>query len=105
MIDIDSLSFSVFLAAALLLAISPGPGVAYVVSRTAAGGRNEGVASAFGTSVGGLVHVAGAALGVSLLIAESAFLFSILKYAGACYLVYLGVRMLLTRAVSFALPR
>jgi len=46
--------------------------------------------------------VAGAALGISLLIAESAFLFSILKYAGACYLVYLGVRMLLTRAVSFA---
>ncbi len=102
MIEIDSIRFSVFLAAAVLLAISPGPGVTYVFARTAAGGRREGIASSLGTAAGGLVHVAGAALGLSLLIAESAMLFSILKYAGACYLVYLGARMLLNRTPARA---
>ncbi len=83
-----------FIAAALALAITPGPGMAYVVARTVAGGRTEGLASCFGTALGGMLHVVGAALGLSVLIAQSALAFSVLKYVGAAYLVYLGIRTL-----------
>lgn len=95
-------AFTTFLLAAVALAITPGPGIAYVVARTVAGGRAEGMASCIGTALGGLLHVAAAALGLSLVIAQSAFLFNALKYVGAAYLVYLGLRMLLQkpRAVS-----
>lgn len=89
------MSFIPFLIAAVVLAITPGPGIAYVVARTAAGGRAEGLASCFGTGLGGLLHVLAAALGLSLLIAQSAVAFNLLKYIGAAYLVYLGMRMLL----------
>ena len=85
-----------FLFAALVLALTPGPGIAYVVARTAAGGRAEGLASCIGTALGGLVHVGAAALGLSLLLAQSAAAFTIVKYIGAAYLVYLGVRLLLS---------
>lgn len=91
------MSFIPFLIAAVVLAVTPGPGIAYVVARTVAGGRAEGLASCLGTGLGGLLHVLAAALGLSLLIAESALAFSLLKYLGAAYLVYLGVRMLLRR--------
>ena len=91
------MTFAAFLIAALLLAITPGPGIAYVVARTAAGGRSEGLASCLGTGLGGFVHVVAAALGLSLLIAQSALAFNFLKYLGAVYLVYLGVRMLLRK--------
>ena len=84
-----------FLIAAILLAITPGPGIAYVVARTVAGGRSEGLASCIGTALGGLIHVSAAALGLSLIIAKSALAFSLFKYVGAAYLVYLGIRMLL----------
>lgn len=83
-----------FLLAAGLLAITPGPGLAYVVARTVSGGRAEGLASCLGTSLGGLVHVLASSLGLSLIIAESAMAFNLLKYIGAAYLVYLGVRIL-----------
>lgn len=86
-----------FFIAAVVLAVTPGPGIAYVVARTAAGGRKEGLASCFGTAVGGMVHVLAAALGISLLIAQSALAFSLVKYLGAAYLVYLGIRMLLRK--------
>lgn len=89
-----------FLVAALVLAITPGPGIAYVVARTVAGGRSEGLASCFGTGLGGLLHVLAAALGVSLIIAQSALAFNLLKYVGAVYLVYLGLRMLLRKEQS-----
>jgi threonine/homoserine/homoserine lactone efflux protein len=89
-----SSSFVAFLIAATVLAVTPGPGIAYVVARTVAGGRGEGLASCLGTAVGGMVHVLAAALGVSLVIAQSATAFSIVKYVGAAYLVYLGIRLL-----------
>lgn len=93
-----------FLFAAVILAITPGPGIAYVVARTVAGGRSEGLASCLGTGLGGLVHVMAAALGLSLLIAQSAWTFNVLKYVGAAYLVYLGVRMLVRRTTLDAQP-
>jgi threonine/homoserine/homoserine lactone efflux protein len=91
------MSFIAFLVAATVLAITPGPGIAYVVARTVAGGRSEGLASCMGTGLGGMLHVLAAAVGLSLLVAQSAFAFTLVKYLGAAYLVFLGVRMLLRK--------
>jgi len=88
------MSFVAFLVAALVLAFTPGPGIAYVVARTVAGGRAEGLASCIGTGLGGLLHVGAAVLGLSLLVAQSALAFNIVKWLGAAYLVYLGIRLL-----------
>jgi threonine/homoserine/homoserine lactone efflux protein len=89
--------FLTFLLASIVLAITPGPGIAYVVARTIAGGHREGLASCFGTGVGGMLHVLAAVLGLSVLVAESALVFSLFKYVGAAYLVYLGLRLLLRK--------
>jgi threonine/homoserine/homoserine lactone efflux protein len=94
---IDSHRFLLFFAAALLLAITPGPGIFYVLARTLAGGRREGFQSSFGTFFGGLFHVYAAALGVSAILAASAVAFHTVKYAGAAYLVFLGIRMIRSR--------
>ena len=91
------MSFLAFVIAAVVLAITPGPGIAYVVARTVAGGRSEGLASCFGTGTGGMLHVLAAALGLSLLVAQSAVAFNLVKYLGAAYLVYLGIRLLLRK--------
>ena len=103
------MSLFAFLVAAILLAVTPGPGIAYVVARTAAGGRSEGLASCLGTCLGGLLHVLAAAFGLSVLIAQSALAFNLLKYLGAAYLVYLGIRMWLrqepTAAVATMAPQ
>ena len=99
------MSLVAFLVAAVVLAITPGPGIAYVVARTVAGGRSEGLASCIGTGLGGLLHVLAAALGLSLLVAESALAFGLLKYLGAAYLVYLGVRLLRRREIALVLPQ
>ena len=99
------MSMIAFLVAAVVLAITPGPGIAYVVARTVAGGRSEGLASCIGTGIGGLLHVLAAALGLSLLVAESALVFGLLKYLGAAYLVYLGVRLLRSRDTALVLPQ
>jgi len=95
----DRAHLGLFLAAALLLAITPGPGIFYVLARSLAGGRKEGTMSSLGTFVGGLIHVLAAAFGLSAILATSAVAFGIVKYAGAAYLIYLGVRMLRDRAV------
>lgn len=85
-------TFALFLATALLIAITPGPGIFYVAARTLAGGRAEGLASSFGTGVGGLVHVVAGALGISALVMASAEAFTALKMAGAFYLIWLGIK-------------
>jgi threonine/homoserine/homoserine lactone efflux protein len=78
-----------------LLAIAPGPGMLYVLARSLAGGKREGALSALGTFLGGMVHVFAAALGVSIILARSALAFAAVKYIGAAYLCFLGVRMIL----------
>lgn len=93
-----------FLVAAALLAVTPGPGMAYVIARTAAGGRAEGYASCVGTAIGGMLHVVAAAFGLSLVLAQSALAFSLVKWLGAAYLVYLGIRLLLRQPAGGALP-
>jgi len=92
---LDLPTFSVFLTAALTLAVIPGPGMFYVLTRTLRGGRREGVLSTAGTGVAGLVHTFAAALGVSAILATSAVAFAVVKWLGAAYLIYLGVKTLL----------
>jgi threonine/homoserine/homoserine lactone efflux protein len=94
---IDTHKFLLFFAAAFVLAITPGAGIFYVLARTLAGGRREGVQSSLGTFVGGLFHVIAAALGISAVLAASAVAFHTVKYAGAAYLVWLGIRMIRSR--------
>ncbi|PTM39866.1 LysE family translocator [Bosea sp. 124] len=90
----DFAQLALYIAAALLLAVTPGPGIFYVAARTLAGGRGEGIASSFGTGLGGMVHVLAGSLGVSAIVLASAELFTALKLVGAAYLVWLGFRTL-----------
>lgn len=90
----DSAHLLAFFIAATTIALIPGPGVLYVLARSLGGGRTEGIRSSFGTGIGGMVHVVAAAVGLSAIIATSATAFSIVKYAGAAYLVWLGVHAL-----------
>jgi threonine/homoserine/homoserine lactone efflux protein len=94
--------FLLFFTAALVLAATPGPGIFYVLARSLAGGRREGLLSSYGTFVGGLFHVLAAALGVSAILAASATAFHAIKYAGAAYLVWLGIRMIGARNEEMA---
>ncbi|MBO1905322.1 LysE family translocator [Microvirga sp. 3-52] len=89
---LDTTQLALFTAAALILAITPGPGIFYVAARTLAGGRAEGVASSFGTGLGGMAHVLAGSLGVSAIVLASAELFTVLKLLGAAYLVWIGFR-------------
>jgi threonine/homoserine/homoserine lactone efflux protein len=93
---LDAHRFFLFFVAALVLAATPGPGIFYVLARTLAGGRREGILSSLGTFAGGLLHVFAAALGISAILASSAVAFHTVKYAGAAYLVWLGIRMIRT---------
>ena len=99
---LDPHHFLLFFAAALILAITPGPGIFYVLARSLAGGKREGVQSSFGTFAGGLFHVFAAALGISAILAASAVAFHSVKYAGAAYLVWLGIRMIRSRNADMA---
>jgi threonine/homoserine/homoserine lactone efflux protein len=85
-------NFTLFLLAALIVAAVPGPGIFYVAARTLSGGKRAGFASTFGTALGGLVHVIAGGLGVSAIILASAELFTTLKFAGALYLAWLGLK-------------
>jgi threonine/homoserine/homoserine lactone efflux protein len=85
-------SLVLFLSAALLLLVIPGPAVFYIVGRSIGHGRGAGLVSALGIGVGSLVHTAAAAVGLSALLMSSALAFEAVKYLGAAYLVYLGVQ-------------
>jgi threonine/homoserine/homoserine lactone efflux protein len=91
----DAATLAVFCAATLALLVVPGPAVLYIVSQSIDHGRRAGLVSVLGVSTGGLVHVAAAALGLSSLLLSSATAFEVVKYAGAAYLIFLGVRRLL----------
>ncbi|WP_030907011.1 LysE family translocator [Streptosporangium amethystogenes] len=93
----DLTMIALFVAATLALLLVPGPAVLYIVTRSVAQGRSAGLVSVLGIHLGSLVHVAAAALGISALLAASATAFAVVKYLGAAYLVWLGVRKLMTR--------
>ena len=91
----DATSLGIFVVAALVLLLTPGPAVLYIVARSIDQGRRAGLVSMLGVHAGTLAHVVAAAAGVSALLAVSAAAFSAVKYLGAAYLVYLGIRKLL----------
>lgn len=86
-----------FTLAALGLLLIPGPSVVYIVTHSAVQGKRAGLASVLGIELAGLIHAIAAALGLSALLLSSAIAFSVVKYLGAVYLIYLGMRTLLTR--------
>ena len=99
------ISLPLFIAAGLLLNITPGPDLLFVIGRAAAHGVRAGVAAALGIAAGCLVHTAAVALGVAALLAASSLAFDLIKWAGAAYLLYLGLRLLRGEgAVSDAAP-
>ena len=90
--------FETFLIAGILLNLTPGNDTIFILTRSIAQGRKAGIMSVLGIATGSLVHTTLAALGLSIIIAKSVLAFSIVKYAGAAYLVYLGVRMFIDRS-------
>ncbi len=102
---LEPINFIPFLIAASVLAITPGPSILYVMARTVAGGRTDGVASTLGTAAGGLVHVMISAIGLAAVLAASAEAFTLIKLLGAAYLIYLGFRTIREANVSMMQPR
>ena len=98
----DANHWLVFFTAALALNLSPGPDIAYIVSNTVARGKRHGFAASFGVCSGSVVHVLAAAFGLSAILAASALAFSAVKWVGAAYLIYLGIRALLSAGAQFA---
>jgi threonine/homoserine/homoserine lactone efflux protein len=86
-----------FFTVTLILNITPGSDVLFVASRSISQGTKAGIISALGVFCGCFVHITAAVMGLSLIVAQSAYLFSLIKFAGAGYLVYLGIRALITR--------
>src|SRR5829696_3939167 len=93
----DVPTFALFVAAALALLLLPGPAVIYVVARSVEGGRLTGLVSVLGVELGTLLHVVFAAAGLSAIVVSSAVAFSVVKWLGAAYLVWLGLRQILGR--------
>jgi RhtB (resistance to homoserine/threonine) family protein len=96
--------FGLFLAAGVLLNLTPGPDTVYILGRSIAQGRDAGVASALGICVGSIFHTTAAALGLSAILATSALAFGAIKLIGGAYLIFLGAKMLLDRKKQLSLP-
>ncbi|WP_024769414.1 LysE family translocator [Aquimarina macrocephali] len=96
------LNFGTFILAGILLNLTPGADTMYILGRSISQGKKSGVISALGISSGALLHCLFAALGLSILLAKSATAFSIVKYAGAAYLLYLGIKSLLAKSTAIA---
>ena len=90
----SSTSFMAFVLASFALAVTPGPGVLYIVTRTLAQGRAAGIGSVFGVACGNFLNAVGASAGLAALFSVSSLAFTLVKFAGAAYLVYLGIRAL-----------
>jgi threonine/homoserine/homoserine lactone efflux protein len=97
---VSSTAFTAFLLASFVLAVTPGPGVLYIVARTLAQGRAAGVSSVAGVACGNFLNVVGASIGLAALFAVSSLAFTLVKFAGAAYLVFLGVRTLRAPAAT-----
>src|SRR5438477_11228118 len=96
--------FGLFLAAGVLLNLTPGPDTIYILGRSIAQGREAGVVSALGISLGTIFHTCAAALGLSAVLATSALAFGAIKLLGGAYLIFLGIKMLLDRRKHLILP-
>ena len=96
--------FGLFLAAGVLLNLTPGPDTVYILGRSIAQGREAGVASALGICVGSIFHTCAAALGLSAILATSSVAFVAIKLLGGAYLIFLGIKLLLDRRRELSLP-
>ncbi|MFL1453400.1 LysE family translocator [Marinobacter sp. GN3S48] len=101
MFDYSIVHWMTFLSAAVLLNLSPGPDIAFILGQTLRGGRRHGFAAMFGIWSGAALHVVMAAVGLSAILATSALAFSVVKWVGAAYLIWLGIKMLLSKGDSF----
>lgn len=101
MFDYSLLHWMSFFTAAVLLNLSPGPDIAYILGQTLRSGRRHGVAAMLGIWTGAALHVVMAAVGLSAVLATSALAFSIVKWVGAAYLIWLGINMLLSKGDQF----
>src|ERR1051325_3118418 len=97
-------NFALFLTAGILLNLIPGPDTAYILGCSMAQGREAGIASAFGISVGSMFHTGAAALGLSAFLATTAWAFTAVKFVGAAYLIFLGARMLFQKQSGLPIP-
>jgi threonine/homoserine/homoserine lactone efflux protein len=95
---LSSINFGLFIPAALVLTLVPGPVVLYIITRSVDQGRKAGLVSVLGLEIGNFFHVAAATLGLSAILLSSALAFNVVKYLGAAYLIYLGIRKLMTRS-------
>jgi threonine/homoserine/homoserine lactone efflux protein len=100
----DPTLWGLFVLASLVLLLTPGPAVLYIVARSLAQGRAAGLASVLGIHLGTIVHIGAAAIGLSALIVSSALAFAIVKYLGAAYLIWIGIRTLMARDADPAAP-
>ena len=96
--------FELFVAAGILLNLTPGPDTAYILGRSIAQGRAAGIASAFGIAAGSIFHTCAAALGLSAVLTTSAWAFTAIKLVGGAYLVFLGIKMFFQRRQRLNLP-
>lgn len=94
---LNTVNFALFLTTTLTLCVIPGPDMLYVMARSIGQGRKAGIVSALGFSIGLLAHTCAAALGLSALLMSSTLAYSLVKYLGAAYLIFLGVSMLLSK--------
>jgi len=97
----DMAHLGLFLAASVVLLLTPGPAVLFIVARSIAQGRTAGLVSVLGIHLGTIVHITAAAIGLSALLMSSALAFSAVKYLGAVYLIWMGLRTLLARQTQF----
>jgi threonine/homoserine/homoserine lactone efflux protein len=97
---VDFNSYLLFIGASIILCIVPGPDMIYLLSRTIAQGKKAGFAAALGINLGGYFHLTAAILGISAIIATSAIAFTILKYCGAAYLIYIGFKAISSNSSS-----
>src|SRR4029077_11034631 len=96
--------FGLFLAAGILLNLTPGPDTVYILGRSVAQGRETGIASALGICLGSIFHTCAVALGLSAILATSALAFGAIKLLGGAYLIFLGIKMVLDRRKHLTLP-
>lgn len=100
----DPTLWGLFVAASVVLLLTPGPAVLYIVARSVAQGRAAGLVSVLGIHLGTIVHITAAAVGLSALLVSSAFAFAVVKYLGAAYLIWLGIRTLTAKDPDPAAP-
>ncbi|MGE0660427.1 MAG: LysE family translocator [Reyranellaceae bacterium] len=100
----DPTLWGLFVVASAVLLLTPGPAVLFIVARSMQQGRKAGLVSVLGIHLGTIVHIVGAAIGLSALIVSSAFAFAVVKYLGAAYLVWMGIRTLLAKDIDPQAP-